>query len=521
MKALQNIKKRGTEKIFGSLEDQSNARLRKAAQGSDASSGVSSMALALPKNDGTGTMGNTSQALMKYGGPGSQTGSEGADFGRRGSKDSASVTSSGGVMPPQIPGLPAPPQLRGAQGSKAEKQIFRNAGCFLGVWALFATALMAFSAYQYYFVVVDQVRDWYVLEGCANRVKVEASAFLAQVFNAHDAVHYSIRTKLYYEPMDYAVIERILAPIFVAATALHTVDIAFSDRPAAILVRRHGSENILVQSDAEDCWKVGVMGCSIREVPAKDSGWYMAGAGLHDDAGEISAGHGDTPFTWFGPEFVPRESSGGEGSTYGSLIWAPSYSLVFSSIFPGTRGKLKAVGKVTLEISGVSSVLQDKQLGEGSAVYLVDNAGIIIAAIKPGEQIFLESGSARVRFRSIWEVPESWAADLKDVFGAGPAAEHKAVLGDGTLVIVSPFHGDKMKNFRVVIIARRAPFANSILSAACITSFVAAGLPYLVASAIVIAFVLRERAIQRRGRKRNSALDEANAVSGFSRFTRK
>merc|ERR1719386_549556 len=183
------------------------------------------------------------------------------------------------------------------RGSNVKKQMFEKAGCFLGVWALFATGLMAFIAYQYYFVVVDQVRDWYVLEGSANRVKAEASAFMAQVFNAHDAVHYSIRTKLYYESLDYAVVERIMAPIFVAAPAIHTVDIAFSDRPAAILVRRHGSENILVQSDAEDCWKVGVMGCSIREVPAKDSSWYQQGSGLHKPEG---GGESLSPFLWFG-----------------------------------------------------------------------------------------------------------------------------------------------------------------------------------------------------------------------------
>jgi len=312
---------------------------------------------------------------------------------------------------------------------------------------------------------------------------------------------------LYFEPMDYAVIERILAPIFVAAPAIHTVDIAFSDRAAAILARRHGSESILVQSDAQDCWKVGVLGCSIREMPAKESAWYQQGAGLERPEGGQES---HSPFLWFGPEFVPREAEVTEGSTYGSLIWAPSYSVVFSSIFPGTRGELRAVGKVTLEISGVSSVLQDKQLGDGSAVYLVDNAGIIVAAVKPGQQIVLEKSSASVRFRRIWEVPEPWSADLEEVFVDGKkGVESKKVLADGTLVIVSPFHGERMSNFRVVIIAQRAPFANSILSAACITSFVAAGLPYLVASAIVAAFVLRERAIQRRGKKRQGAISEA------------
>jgi len=493
---MQKLKKRTTTTIFGSLDDQPNGQLRSTAKG-DA---TESTQLALPSSQDPG--GGTqimSQILMKYG-PGYPV--PGSDSG---SQATGGMSSTG----------PSPvlPQVKLNRGSKAEKQIFRNAGCFLGVWALFATGLMAFCAYQYYFVVVDQVRED-VVRCSANRVKAEASAFLAQIFNAHDAIHYAIRTKLYYEPMDYAVIERILAPIFVAAPAIHTVDIAFSDRPAAILVRRHGAENILVQSDAEDCWRVGVLGCSIREVPAKEASWYQQGASLESPEGK--GGH--SPFLWFGPEFVPRESSGGsEGSTYGALIWAPSYSLVFSSIFPGSRGKLSAVGKVTLEISGVSSVLQDKQLGEGSAVYLVDNAGFIAAALRPGEQILLEAGSGQVRFRRIWEVPESWAADLKEVFGHDSAAESKKVLGDGTLVIVSPFHSERMQNFRVVIVAERSPFANSILSAACITSFVAAGLPYLVASAIVVAFVLRERAIQRRGRKRHSAMDEANPASGLGR----
>lgn len=394
---------------------------------------------------------------------------------------------------------------RVSKGSGAVKKIFRAAGGVLVFWVVMASILMAFVAHQYMFVVVDEVREWYVFLGCAARVKAQAATFFSAVFNAHDAVSFSIRTKLYFEPMDYAVVERILAPIFVAAEAIHTVDIAFSDRPTAILVRRNGPNDILVQSDADDCYLVGVLGCSIREVPAKESVWYTQGKALND--GE-SAGR-QNPFLWYGPEFVPVEGGGGAEGISNALRWAPSYSLVFSSVFPGTRGAIVAVGKVTLEISKISAILDDPQLGEGSQVYLIDNVGAIVSARKPGEQVFLEPSSGRVRFRRIWELDTPWAEPLREAFLEDSSAERKLVLGDGTLVIVSPFEGESTNNFRVVIVAQRTQFANGTLSAVCIASFVACSLPYVIAVSVMIVMLIRERAIQRREARRANAIEEA------------
>lgn len=377
-------------------------------------------------------------------------------------------------------------------------------------WGVCTTVLLIVIANHYVFTSIDNVRDAYVTHGSAARIKADVLQAFASIFSARDAVHYAIRTKLYYEPLDYATVERILAPIFAATPSIYTVDVAFSDRPHSIVMRRLGDSDVLIQSDAEDCHLISVMGCAVSNETAHEAAWYQVGVDFARKKFRNMA-TGSSPSTlykWVGPEFISLIGTSVEGATH-TISWAPSYSLIFFTVFPGTMDKLYAVGKVTMDLGKMGrDVLSDPHLGEGGAVYICNKMGRIVAAARPADQVVISPTSGTVHFREIWKLKESWAKLLShSVFRKD--SEVRFEMADGTLVVVSPFEDKRMKDFVVVIVTGRGAFTDPVLWILCILSFVCACLPYLIISGISALFLLRRREVTRRYQRRMLAVQEA------------
>jgi len=406
--------------------------------------------------------------------------------------------------------------LKGGGGGAVA--LFRYLVYAMGAWSLLVTLLLNLFANHYLFVAIDGVRDSYVTNGASGRIKADAAAAFTSVLGARDAVHYAIRTKLYFEPQDYDVVQSILAPIFASKPLIYTVDLGFSDRPASIQMRRLGSGSVLIQSDADDCFLISGMGCSVKNTSAHETGWFQAGLRFARQEYRTFASSGESIFQWSGPEFIAKPGKSVEGST-NTVVWGPSYSLVFYTIFPGTMDKLYAIGKVTMDLSEMGdSVLQDEALGLHGRVYICNRQGAIVSSREPAEQVVVARPSGQLLFRRIWELPDPWAQQL-DAEVLVSTEEQNFELQDGTLVHVSPFAANDealkalgMDDFVVIVVTTRASFTDSILSVYCAVSFVVAYMPYVNIALIVFVFLARRRQTFSTLSRRMNAVEEAKAA---------
>jgi len=226
---------------------------------------------------------------------------------------------------------------------------------FMSVWAIVATMMLAFFAHRYYFVVVTDFRSRYSLDAAAARALAEAAAVLRSALATRDSLHSAVRSGLFRDPSDYSTLERVLAPAFLAAPAVQSVELAFSDRTASLLVKKtQGTgekQDILMQSDAPDCFRLGIEAC----VDGAGARAGPAGEALNEDSEEYTAiGIVSDPggvFRWLsGVDFVPyREvslstitlSNNFDNTTYTSVkevidtTWLPVYRLAFRTNFTG------------------------------------------------------------------------------------------------------------------------------------------------------------------------------------------
>lgn len=357
-------------------------------------------------------------------------------------------------------------------------------------WAVSAVALLLLAIQRYGSSAVDQERRRYIT-AAAERVGFRAATVLSSGLAAHDAIRYAVRRRLYYDPLDYQAARAALAPVFAALPSLRAVDLAFSDRNESITLRRLLGDNspglgvqLLEQSDADDCADaLGVTGCT-SALPSRVQPWFALAQQLppaEDAMLDI--------FQWDdGPAFVPATSSGGSAKAVMSVAWAPSYSLVFSSVFPGTRGLRSIVGRATLEVTGVQGegdLIDVERLGPTGSIYVCDVSGAVIGAAKLSQQVVVESPTARVRFRRAWELQEPWAPSLAAADFA--AAEERHLTAAGFRVAVVPLRGRGMGHFLAVVAAESGTFFDSRIGT---LGTAAIGLAIMPAPAAVVIYAL-------------------------------
>jgi len=312
----------------------------------------------------------------------------------------------------------------------------------------------------------------------------------------------------------------VVEPVLVARPEIRSVELAFGGTNITITIRRvegmllpngtvpPGTQDILMQSDAADCnQKLGLLGCS-SAAPAHQQAWYPLALQIPGGQEADSAGPSGglrpsiTGFRWLdGPGFTARPRTALELRYASEITWAPAYSLIFRSVFPGTRGSLSVVGRVTVDISGIpaGSRLNDGNVrlsSPGSGAYICDRTGAIVVAMDAGQQVHVQDHSGRVRFRRAWELKEPWASALKK----GDFQGGSTFLQEDFHVVVAPLRGRGMDHFNALVAVGCSTFVDDQLSYLCSLAYTVVVLPYPIIGMIVLSgcFMQRHQRLKRR-----------------------
>lgn len=378
-----------------------------------------------------------------------------------------------------------------------------GAGCAVLMWLVLLPLLLLLITYRYTFIVIDDTREWYGVNGCAEWAKAVVAYEFNSALAAHATVHRSARMGIYRTAEDLDTVEHMLAPIFQGTAMLQSVDLAFANANFTLRATWDGDVGgrLLLQSSADDCASLGPDACF------DDTGyrtWYTFGEALPLTTSEEAAqgnGTGDGAFGWPGtPELLTENSTDGmkaPESEDGEPVALPALRLVFrSSFLPAGEASPLFMGRVTFELGRLSGGrLKDDRLGDDGRVYVCDSSGTLLAARDPKSLVFTDISSGAMRLKHIWELGDSGEAPVpssvlrqmvQKAFSNGYAADPVTSFTDGTLVVVSLL-SPPLENFAVVVVVPSwEPFANTTILWLSLVSAFIAPLPYAFALAALI-----------------------------------
>lgn len=346
----------------------------------------------------------------------------------------------------------------------------RTVYCFsvcAAIWAVLCMTCLFVFPLLYWHSTVGVAQERFLVS-VAKRVEAQAIMSLSTAFAARDVVHYVVQRRLYFEPSGYASVMAALEPLFTSQPQLRAVELAFLGRHESLVVRRvlsgselGGAPELVMQSDVADCREaLGNAGC-IAGVPASRQDWAGLAAALPcglEECEGVGQPSGENNFQWTdGPGFVawdyvehPVEQS---ATSDGAVHWAPAYSMLFKTDFPGSGGNLSAIGRATLDISHLrlNLDLEHDTLGSQGGIFLCDRGGVILASASLEQSCKIEAPMGHVRFRRAWELEHEWAAQLvENDFIAG----RQFSLGS-VHVCVTPLTRDGLEHFSVLVAAER------------------------------------------------------------------
>lgn len=388
--------------------------------------------------------------------------------------------------------------------TRLERRVLCCSCVVLLIWMACVCMMLLATGLLYELYTTDQSRKRYEISS-ANKVAVRASAALSSSIAARDALDYAIQRKFYFEPFDVATVLQTLAPVMAVHPSVRAVELAFTTSQSIRVSRRFGygpALNLQVQSDESTCLQqLGPLGCLSNSSKASSQSWYQLGLTLAagQEAGNQSLAQAisgfEASFSWVdSPGFVPSgiNNTGGQarqtlsisnslawtGGGNVAVAWAPAYSLIFRSLFPGTMGTLSVIGRVTIDVSSLSAsgILEDSaRIGPSGGVYICDTSGNVIASILQGEQALITSTQGVVRFRKAWELAASWASDLTpDLFSASATSQ---VRRGNFRITVHPFTSRGLGRFRVLLAAEIGAFADPSLVTCSLMGKLATGSP--------------------------------------------
>ncbi|CAE7913029.1 unnamed protein product [Symbiodinium sp. KB8] len=145
------------------------------------------------------------------------------------------------------------------------------------LWIVAASVVSAVFFVRYIGIVEDN-QAWYLQHGSARSAAAETTAVLQAAIEAKEALIASINYGLIKTSYDYAAIESTLAPTLLLQPFVRTFDITFSDRTAGLHIRHQpgeGGRQLILQSNAEDCYLLGTQGCADLGVqPQRFPAWH-------------------------------------------------------------------------------------------------------------------------------------------------------------------------------------------------------------------------------------------------------
>mmetsp|Transcript_16289 Transcript_16289/g.28477 ORF Transcript_16289/g.28477 Transcript_16289/m.28477 type:complete len:557 (+) Transcript_16289:85-1755(+) len=381
-------------------------------------------------------------------------------------------------------------------------------------WILVISVFLGYLSGRYKNELVDMTRDRYVLSA-SQRVGAKVVKVLEAAHGARQAVDYAVQRQLYFDPLDYDALRMALEPAFAAFVPLRAVDVAFDAQNDSLAIRRQigtgAKKDLLVQSDAHDCFeKLGRYGC-LSAPPARGMPWYQLGLEL--PGGMEADNHSDIltsrimDFRWAdGPGFVPDAIADivGNGT---AVAWAPAQSLIFRSVFPGTSGQLSLIGRAVVQVTGFSAddaLLDTKHVGQKGAVYVTDALGTLLATFLPGQQALVLPTVGVTRFRMIWELG-GWASHL-DEKHFKDAPQSQSFKADVMQVAITKFTGTGNGHFFIVVVGERLPFVDQAMEMICEVSSMVVWSPYPSCSVVLLITLLIRYLNHRRRLRRVAAL---------------
>ncbi|CAL1139841.1 unnamed protein product [Cladocopium goreaui] len=271
-----------------------------------------------------------------------------------------------------------------------------------------------------------------------------------------------------------------------------------------------GIDRLLVQSDSEDCFeKLGRFGC-LDGAPFREMSWFQIGLKLPGGQEADNSTGPPMSFQWNeGPGFVPHVE-GALVQSARAVAWSPAHSLIFRSVFPGSRGNLSVIARAVVEVTEVASEdrLDDKEtLGDLGAVrcprdpgisvppiptakiYVCDASGTLISTLMPGQKALIESPTGVAHFRSMWEL-SGWAAEVGKQYFEEARQSGTSSFQAGTVhVAIRAVRGNH--HFFVVAASQRNAFADPSMELICSAAQGIVVSPYpAVAIVLVLCFIL-------------------------------
>lgn len=393
----------------------------------------------------------------------------------------------------------------GARLPSTAQTIAGAAACILVTWIGSVSVLLMMVALRYNGPVVDLAREGYVL-AAAERVGSEAVQVLGAADAARQVVDYAVQRQLYFEPQDYDGVRLALEPVFAARKPLRAVDMTFDTRNVSITLRRvvgAGIDRLLVQSDSEDCFeKLGRFGC-LDGAPFREMSWFQIGLKLPGGQEADNSTGPPMSFQWNeGPGFVPHVE-GALVQSARAVAWSPAHSLIFRSVFPGSRGNLSVIARAVVEVTEVASEdrLDDKEtLGDLGAIYVCDASGTLISTLMPGQKALIESPTGAAHFRSMWEL-SGWAAEVGKQYFEEARQSGTSSFQAGTVhVAIRAVRGNH--HFFVVAASQRNAFADPSMELICSAAQGIVVSPYpAVAIVLVLCFILIQINARRKKRR--------------------
>ncbi|KAF4687147.1 Endoplasmic reticulum mannosyl-oligosaccharide 1,2-alpha-mannosidase [Perkinsus olseni] len=241
-------------------------------------------------------------------------------------------------------------------------------------------------------------------------------------------------------------------------------------------------ESILLQSDAPSCFSIGSLGCLQRSeaFDSHSTAWYEIGSSL--DESDTPLDSNEAPTLWAGPTIRPDASN---------QYLVPVYTMIWKSVFPAVVGEPFLVGRATIDVRALSSLLVDEALAdEGhSRVFLTTRQGTVVSAKQPLASYV--DVSPYLEQLTIYDYPDVYRNETD----GPPTAQLVSLPGVA---------------FALVAFSEVEPFVDPTMAGLLVSCVVSSLVPYGLAMALTVVLILRQKAIDRRADQRRREVIEAH-----------
>mmetsp|Transcript_65249 Transcript_65249/g.153635 ORF Transcript_65249/g.153635 Transcript_65249/m.153635 type:complete len:545 (+) Transcript_65249:99-1733(+) len=366
------------------------------------------------------------------------------------------------------------------------------------LWII-AASVVSFVFTVRYMGIVEEDQAWYLLNGRARSAVAETTAVLNAAVEAKEALISSINLGLISTSYDYAAIESTLVPTMLLKPYLRSFEITFSDRVAGLAIHHQaeeGGRQLVLQSNAQDCYLLGTQGCADFGVPQQRfPGWHTEAMFLNmsfegadseiisqQQMVQISKQAGPAQQWYTTPTLVAGTTRLLAQNT--SVAWYPVIRLFFRQPLPEAWASQKEIlcGRISVEVMTLGGDrMRDVHLGENGRTYVVDSFGMVLSALDIEDTIMAHSLTGELQFRRVFELPDTDFGSLVAGAFKGDRIDAMQVQEGSLSAVVQPL-GSPFEMFAVVVVSRleNTSFQDTSIIESMSVLIAFASLPYVI-----------------------------------------